>query len=356
MAGIVTLADKTKNLDNFGGNKAKQAINKMLMESLYRNTDFPFKNMHSETNAALVQSIPFTSAKLLPKASWTSINQEIAATKGSTARKARHMAHLRAVMEIDNAILDDPNKLWDDWVQQGDQHMIAFAYETASAIWNANPIDDPDAPVGIPYMAANASRYQLDARVYQRLGSSGDYLYAGSSGIDLTPAGGSAAGIAAATAINMAFNILGSKDGDGLSIHAPFKALEFLTARIKQGGNGTGFRSDKDAFDRSVPKYREAILESTGWVRNETDGNDDAEAISLTQNLDGTAETGGLYTTMVIVDNRPGRLNLVQKRPLGVESRPDGNFSKKKVIDWGLVVVDGNTRPFVVIRGWKVGS
>ncbi len=357
MDRIITLADHAKNQKNFS-TVEEMGLAQLMTASLY-DSGFPFVDMHVDTTPRLAQQFPVVTGKNLPTVDWVKINQDPTPSKGTMRLKTRHMYFLRAPIEIDNAIINDPDKIYDPWDMQIKLHLEAAAYSTKDAFFNGAPTVDDNAPVGLRYMARNPSYetgYDLDPLTLAKVGDNtgGNPYYCGStSGIDLTSAGGAAAGVLAVAAFRQAFRRVGSPNGDGCVIFGSGTANILLSSRIQQN-NGGGFTTSKDGYDRMVDRIAGAKLRDAGFKRNATTLEETDEQIPLVQTVSGSADTGSTYTSFLVVNMNKNKFRAWQPRALALEKRPDTDFGKKGVIDWGFGLAEFSTRAFVEIAGFKV--
>jgi hypothetical protein len=354
MDRIITLADHAGTASNFKS-PVDAKIADLLTGNLYRDTTFPFKDMHVDTSAALALQFPIMTGTDLPTVQWTKINKDPTPSKTSFQLKTYTMAHLRAPIEIDNAIVNNPDAMWDAWEVESAGHMAAISYATSDAFFAGDPLADDNTPIGLPYMAKNASAFQLDARTHGKVGDSGSFFYCGSSGgIDISSAGGAAGGNAAVEAFLKAGRFLGSPNLDDCVIFGSGNAAIQLGRRVAQLGAGGGYSMTSDAYDRTVEKLRGAKIRDAGFKRDATTKDDTSEQISLTQTVDASAETGGTYTSFLIVNMNKNKFRGWQPRSLMLENRPVTDFGQKKVIDWGVGFAPLTRRSFVYLSGFKV--
>lgn len=119
-------------------------------------------------------------------------------------------------------------------------------------------------------------------------------------GINLGSSGTGTDGINAEFAFEQLFAALGSPDGTDVVLTGNSIFKRSLNRAVKKSGSGGGFRYDKDAYDRTVEYFMNAVFMDcgrtapTGGLVDRVQG----YVISPTETADGTADTGGNFTSV----------------------------------------------------------
>lgn len=135
-----------------------------------------------------------------------------------------------------------------------------------------------------------------------KYGTNSECLFtaAGGSGVDLS--GSITANIAnnAIEAIQELLDRMGVPEGDNVVLFGNDKLMRKLETVIRTLGAGGGFAMDKDAFGRQFMAYRNAKIRRAGR-NNATVAGAQAQILTETETISGSADTGSTYTSLIAV-------------------------------------------------------
>jgi len=96
------------------------------------------------------------------------------------------------------------------------------------------------------------------------------------------------------------FFAVGAPEGDGCVLYCSEHMLTQLDAGIRILGAGGGFDMTRDAYGRSVTVYKNAKVRTAGR-KAPTAANTQAQVITMTESMSGSADTGGTATSIYCV-------------------------------------------------------
>jgi hypothetical protein len=220
--------------------------------------------------------------------------------------------------QVSNYYLRDHNMITDPFEQASKEFLKGVTYDlNYKFIQNkhegvaGDPRVNPQAFVGI--------RERLDhPELYFCNPSCNLNATANFGGINLGTSGTGADGIEMSFAIQRLFYFMGSADGAGITLTMNGLCKASWERAIKKSGSGAGFRLDKDEYGRTIEYFQEAKIidcgrqAPTGPVANRFQ----APIISETENVTGTVDTGGTYTSVYAFKNGAEHLYIWQFDPL----------------------------------------
>lgn len=155
--------------------------------------------------------------------------------------------------------------------------------------------------------------------------------------------------------MDQALYAIGSPEGDDVIFYTNEDLLPRLNRGIRALGAGGGFDMTRDAFGRSMTTYKNAKIRSAGR-KSPTATGTQAQIITSTENTAGTADTGGVSTSMYAV--KTGEEDFYIQQAWALDSGDPYMLENKTM--WQVVfhnaymIVQPNTRATARIYNIKV--
>lgn len=277
----------------------------------------------------------------LATVNWRKINED-SVTTSSTATPYSEALYLFANnIDVDTKLLKDVNSIGDPRQVQLMAYLEALTYDINDKFFNNSPVTgDQEAPVGLRYRLDNATTWGV---------ASSCKIDGG--GVVVTPAG-----LTASTAgaffelVEQAFQELGTQDGDNCVIYANRTMYRRMQTAIKIMGAGGGFDMTRDAFDRRVVMYRNAMIRVVGVKADQT-----TNIITNTETAAG-ADGSSDYTSLYVVRYGEDRFIPWQMEPMTVQNfpLPDNPVMNRTFIDGSLGYVQNHTRAISRVYNIKI--
>lgn len=276
----------------------------------------------------------------LPSVSWRQVNEGTTVTSG-TASPYQEQAYIMSnAFDIDRFILQDENAVGNPLAVQVDAYLKSVVYDYTNKFFNNNHISgDPDAPVGIRERLDSASTWGTNTACKITCNA-----------VDMT-----AAGMTAVTAgnffeyLDQALDELGSPEGNNCVIYTNRNLRRKMNRAIKMMGAGGGFEMTKDAYDRRVMLYRNAVMRTIGTTADQS-----TEIITNTEDTAG-ANGASTYTSFYVVkygENAFSGWQFDSLAPVFAGWRPDAPTHYRLAFDWATGLLQTHTR--CIARGYDV--
>lgn len=278
----------------------------------------------------------------LPSVSWRQLNESTTVTSG-TASPYQEQAYIMSnAFDIDRFILQDENAVGNPLAVQVDAYLKSVVYDYTDKFFNNNHLSgDADAPVGI--------RERLDSAA--TWGTNTSCKISGGA-VDMT-----SAGMTAATAgnffefLDQALDELGAPEGNNCVVYTNRNLRRKMNRAIKMMGAGGGFEMTKDAYDRRVMLYRNAVLRTIG-----TKADQSTEIITNTEDTAG-ANGSSTYTSLYVV--RYGETHFSgwqfdSLAPVFAGWRSDEPTHYRLAFDWATGLLQAHTRCIARVYDIKV--
>lgn len=283
----------------------------------------------------------------LPAPHWTPINGEPSNVKGKPAPFQEQLWVIRDVIDIDHYIYKDKNQIGNPFDVQVDMYLKGLSYDLNDKFINNNHISgDKNAFVGIRARLDDPDQFGTNASCKIDAG-----------GTDLSDGG--LTGTSANLFIRQLQSVLdemGSPDGSNVVVYMNDDLLRRVEQGIRELGAGGGFDLTRDNFDRRVVQYKNAKIRNVGRKAPSPDGTQSTYIISSTETPDGSADTGGSYTSLYAVKygkNSFAGWQFEPLKPSGPEKINNG-VTYRLVFDWGVGLWQPNTRSVGRLHGIKV--
>lgn len=300
--------------------------------------------------ANLIEDIPFrtnTAVKYRGKridgtnvgtVDYRDYEEEPVVTKGGGSDFQEQIYLIRNRWQADVDEIADPNLIMDPFKLQ---YMIWKANFTWT--FNTNFIDnsvngDPKAPVGLRARLDNPTLYGTNTNNKVDFG-----------GCDLSGTVTNANANLFISLLDTVLYSLDAYDGNNVVLYMNETLISRFAWAVRTLGNGAGFSSVKDAYDRTVPTYRGAKIKNVGRRSDQV-----TPVIKNTETIAGAAGSSN-YTSLYAVrygdDYFSGIQNkIMAPKYLGVD--PTTGVAENVVLNWGYGFFCPNTRS--IARGFGI--
>lgn len=282
----------TYTLNDYAANSNDPLIKSTAMVFVEANSMFTWMPMLEKKS--LKQNGSRITGALAPP-TWVPIN-----TPGTTSRDPdpeiweEALYIHRDAVTCDNVLLMDENQINDPFDLRIKTKLEAYAFDMNYKMIQNRHIGvgqrvNPNAFVGFRERLDDPATY----------GTNPECKIDG-AGVDISTAGTAATGGQIEYLIEQLFYSLGSPRGKGITLVMNNQTYRAVNRTIKLQASGGGFRNDKDAYDRGIEMYKEANVIDCG--RQAPTGPLTARVqppvISYTETADGTADTGGTFSSI----------------------------------------------------------
>jgi hypothetical protein len=311
-------------------------------------------SLHKTMN--VVQDIPLLTRKTfiqngvrfvdnLPGVNWGQLNVPPTITRGKPTPYQEQMYLVRNQFQIDSKFIGEQNAITNPLDVQIEAWMEAFGYDFNQKFINnghsAALGNDPNAPIGLRCRLDNPSSYGVISE-----------MKIGAGGIDI-----STGGLTTATAngfigyIQQLLDYMNEPDGNNVVLYMNDYLKRRFEASIRQLGAGGGFTMTKDAFDRGVSKYKEAVIRDVGRQVDQV-----TRIISPNEDINGN-DGGSGYTSIYGVKYGAESFCGWQWEPLKPKNLgldPTNGVAYNTVIDWGVGLWQPHNRSIGRVYGIKI--
>lgn len=231
----------------------------------------------------------------LPVPTWANLNEGTTSVTATPERYQEQAFLVRNNIDTDIKLVQDKNQIGDIRGGRVDAYLEGFKFDFNGKFFNAKhkgATGNTKCFVGIRERIDNPATYKVNAE-----------MKINALGVDLSPAG-----ITSKTAnqflenIDQLLSYTGIDDGTGCVLYMnDFMKRRFATA-LRTAGPGAGFTNTKDAYDRQVEGYRNAIIRDPGRVAPAQDGTQAGRIISPQEDATGADAIGtGTFTSVYVV-------------------------------------------------------
>lgn len=294
-------------------------------------------------NGSVIQDIPLVSKKSftingarfegnLPTVNWSQLNAEGVSTKGTPTPYQEQVYILRNYIDVDKYIVEEENSIVDQRSAQTEAYMKALSYDVNyKFIHNDHITGDINAPVGLQFRIANGGNFGVRPE---------NLIDAG--GVDLSHSG--ITSLTANSFIEYLDQLLWSVDspeGSGVTLYMNEVMKRRFAFAIREMGTTGGFDITKDQFNRTVQMYKGAIVRDIGYKADQS-----TRIITTTELANGTAQTGGTYTSIYAVNYDTDHFFGWQFEPPNVIDLGliYNGVIYRTLIDWAVGLVNSSTR------------
>jgi len=317
-------------------------------ESLIQRVVFSLLDVHSVLNDIPFQTNPTLKANgsrvvgNLPAVNWRKLNGSAVVSSGSSSPFSEQAYVLSQLVDIDRLLLMDKNAVGNPAEVQVNMQLRAISYDITDKFFNNNHASgNADSFVGIRQRLDDTTSWGTNSACKINAG-----------GVDLSDSGMSATNANTFIRyIDQLLDEIGSPDGDNVTLYMNRNLRRRLAAAIRLLGAGGGFDMTKDAFERRVMTYRNAIVRSIGVKADQT-----TEIITNTETSAG-ANGSSTYTSVYGVKYGEDSFAGWQMEPFRAQNiglRPDEPNMYRIFLEWAIGLYQQYTRGIGRIYDIKV--
>lgn len=278
----------------------------------------------------------------LPTVNWSSINAEGVTTKGQPTPYAEQLYLIRNYIDVDKVYVEDVNSIVDPRASQVGAYMKAVTYDFNDKFFNNDHVTGTvNAPVGLRYRINNGGVFGVRPE-----------NIISSSSLDLTQTTllttpGNANKLL--EFIDQLLWAVDSPEGAGVVLYMNELFHRRLHFAVRGLGTGGGFNVSQDQFDRTVTRYKGAVIRDPGYKADQT-----TRIVPNTENSDGTAGSS-TYTSIYAVnygtDHFYGwQFEDIQARDLGLLNN---DVIYRTSLSWAIGLMNASTRSIGRLYGLK---
>jgi hypothetical protein len=298
--------------------------------------DIPLRTYKSMT----ANGVRFLGSEGAPTVAFRALNADPATTK-SVPTPYQEQAYINSNnFDIDNVILEDINSIQDQFAVQTEAYVKFLTYKWNDVFINNNHITgDANAPVGLRYRLDNPTDYKIPTEMK---------FAAGGSTVDISAG---ANGDALAENIQKMLDLMGAPDGTGVVLYMSELTRRKADRAIRKLGAGIGFDTVRDAFDRRVTTYQNAIVRTIGRKADQS-----TQIITDTESTAG-ADSSSTYSSIYGV--KYGEMDFAGWQFKSLEEAFFGPFQlqngvqKRITFDWPVGFWQENVRAVCRSYGYK---
>jgi len=268
----------------------------------------------------------------LPTVNWSPLNAEGVTTKGTPTAYQEQAFFIRNYIDVDKFLVEEENAIVDPRATQTEAYLKALTYDMNYKFFkNDHVTGDQNAPIGLRFRIDNGGQYGV--RPENKIDAGGCNL--------------SQAGITTATAnqfIEFLDQLLWSVDspeGTGVVLYMnEVMKRRFAFAMRTLGTNG-GFSIMQDQFNRTIEMYKGAVIRDPGYKQDQQ-----TRIITVTETANGSADTGGTYTSIYAVNFDSDHFFGWQFEPPNVQDLGliYNGAIYRTLIDWAIGFMNASTR------------
>lgn len=268
----------------------------------------------------------------LPDVNWSNINGEPVTVNATPTPFQEQVYIIRNQIDTDNLLVEDRNRITDPRAVRLEAYLKSVNYEMNHQFINGNPVTgNAKSIVGLRYRLDNPTKYGVESE-----------LKIDAGGVDMSDSG-----MTTTTAnrfieqVQQVLDYLGAPDGLGVSLYMNDTLKRRFDRAIRLLG-GQGFNTTTDAFDRSVERFKNAVIRDAGRKKDQT--------TRIITNTETSAGADGASTFTSLYAARYGETHLTgwQFKDLNQAVRDlglvDNGVIYRTVIDWAVGLFYEDTR------------
>lgn len=304
-------------------------------------------------NGSVLQDIPFITKKSLtvngsrfegnlPSVNWSQINAEGVTTKGTPTPWQEQAYIIRNYIDVDQVLVEEENQITDPRAIQLAAYLKAVTFDfNYKFLKNDHITGDANAPVGLRYRIDNGSTFGVRPE---------NKINAG--GLDITQANATQA--TANKLLEFFDQLLWSVDspeGTGVTIYMNEVFKRRFPFLVRLMGTSGGFSITQDQFGRTIEMYKGAVLRDVGYKADQA-----TRIITNTELSDGSADTGGTYTSVYAVNYGTAHFGGWQFAPLQAQDLGliyNGVIYRTN-INWVVGLANSSNRSLARLYGLKM--
>lgn len=271
----------------------------------------------------------------LPSVNWGAINSEPVVTVGAPKPYQEQAYVMRNSIDVDKLYVDEVNAIVDPRGAQLAAYLKGVAYDFNNKFIN----NAHDGAAGHDNNSFVGLKTRIDDGATYGVWSSAKI---DGAGVDLT-----LATMTATTAnhfIELVDQLLWSVDspqGQGVTLYMNEVMKRRFATAIRTMGTTGGFAITQDQFNRTVEMYKGAVVKDIGYQADQA-----TRIITTTELADGSATTGGTYTSIYAVNYGQDHFFGWQYEPVNARDLGllNNGVTYRTVIDWAGGLMSANIR------------
>jgi hypothetical protein len=304
-------------------------------------------------NDNVLQDMPFVTKKSLiingarfegnlPTVNWSALNAEGVTTKGTPTAWQEQAYMVRNYIDVDKVLVEDENAITDPRGVQTEAYLKALTYDTNfKFIKNDHVTGDSNSFIGLRYRIDNGGTYGV--RSENKING---------GGVDLRQANATQA--SANQFLEFLDQLLWSVDspnGDGVVLYMNEVMKRRFPFIVRLMGTSGGYDITQDQFDRTIEKYKGAVIRDIGYKQDQS-----TRIITTTETSDGTTDTGSTYTSIYAVNYGEGHFSGWQFGPPNVQDLGllNNGVIYRTLIDWVIGFATAHTRSLGRLYGIRL--
>lgn len=269
----------------------------------------------------------------LPTVNWSQLNAEGITTKGTPTAYQEQAYIIRNYIDVDKFLVEDENAIVDPRAAQTEAYLKALTYDQNDKFFNNDHITgNINAPVGIKYRISNGGIFGVRPE---------NLIDAG--GLDMTQAtliSTPGNGNKLIEFLDQLLWSVDSPDGEGVVIYCNEVFRRRLNFAVRQLGTSGGFDITQDQFNRTIEKYKGAIIRDPGYKSDQS-----TRIITNTETSAGASGSSN-YTSIYAVNYSTDHFFGWQFEPPNVQDLGliYNGVIYRTLIDWACGYMNASTR------------
>lgn len=331
-AGTLTLADYAL----LSNSPLVQAVSYSLIQNDNIMQDIPLLNKKT----LVANGVRFEGN--LPTVNWAPLNSEGVTTKGTPTSYQEQLYMIRNYIDVDKMFVEEENAIVDPRATQVGAYLKALTYDfNYKFLKNDHITGDTNSIVGLRARIDNGGTFGV--RPENKIDG---------AGVDLT-----LAGMTQATAnkfLVLLDRLLWSVDspqGNGVVLYGNEVFQRQFAAAVRTMGTSGGFTTMQDQFNRTIQMYKGAVLRDPGYKADQS-----TRIITTTETANGTADTGGTFTSVYAANYGTDHLYGWQFGDLNVQDLGliNNGVIYRTFIDWAIGIMNASTRSIARLYDIKI--
>ncbi len=267
----------------------------------------------------------------LPTVNWAPINSEGVTTKGTPTPYSEQLYLIRNNIDVDKVYVEDENQIVDPRSTQVGAYLKAVTYDLNYKFFQNDHITgDQNSFVGLSYRINNGGVFGVRPE---------NKITAGA--VDLSQSGATQA--TANKFLELLDQLLwsvDSPDGTGVTLYMNEVMKRRMAFVVRLMGTSGGFETTQDQFDRTIQKYKGAVIRDPGYKADQT-----TRIITNTENTDGTAGSS-VQTSIYAVNYGTDHFYGWQFEEMNVQDLGllNNGVIYRTFIDWAIGLMSASTR------------
>ena len=280
----------------------------------------------------------------LPTVNWAPVNSEGKTTVGTPTAYAEQLYLIRNYIDVDKMYVEDENAITDPREAQINAYLKSVTYDFNDKFFNNDHITgDINSFVGLKFRINNGSTFGVRPENSIAAGGVG-------VGIDVSQAGATqATANKFLETLDQLLWSVDSPDGNGVVIYMNEVMKRRFPFLVRLMGTAGGYEITTDQFDRTIEKYKGAVIRDPGYKKDQT-----TRIISNVQDVNGN-EASSTYTSIYAVNYGYDHFFGWQFEDINVEDlgKIYNGVIYRTFIDWAIGLMNQSTRSIGRIYGLK---